>query len=108
MPKLYIDTSDWELRVAKDPEPKLDNHGVQRVDKATGDPLWGTQVFVRDEDGGDVIIISTAGRKPEVKVGQTVDAERLYAIPWATGAKSGVAYRAEGLYPYDPDDPLNM
>lgn len=103
MPKLYIDTELWELRVSKNPEAKLDNNGIQRKDKTTGDPLWATQVFVQDEDGGDVILITTAGDKPDVGVGMTVEADRLEALPWATSGRSGVAYRAAELFEVQDD-----
>lgn len=103
MPKLYIDTDEWEMRVAKDPEAKLDNNGIQRRDKSLDLPLWATQVFVRDTTGGDVILITTAGEKPEVKAGQLIDVDRLEAIPWATSGRNGVAYRAADLYEVDED-----
>lgn len=91
-----------ELRVSKNPEPKFDNNGIQRIDKQDGRPLWGTQVFVLDESGGDVILITTAGDKPDVRVGQTIEVGRLEAIPWATNGRSGVAFRADELI--DADD----
>ena len=34
--------------------------------------MWSTQVFVLDDDGGEVITVTTAGEKPNVKVGQLV------------------------------------
>ncbi len=35
--------------------------------------MWSTQVFVLDDDGGEVITVTTAGEKPNVKVGQSVN-----------------------------------
>lgn len=96
--KLYIDTDDIEFRVSRSPEPKVDNNGIQRVDKTNGAPLWATQVFSLDEAGGEILLITTAGEKPDVKVGMLVEFDRLEAIPWATSGRSGVAFRAGELY----------
>jgi hypothetical protein len=59
--------------------------------------MWSTQVFVQDEFGGEVITITTAGERPNVKVGQVVAASRLEALPWATNGRNGVAFRAEEI-----------
>jgi hypothetical protein len=56
--------------------------------------MWSTQVFVLDDDGGEVITITTAGEKPNVKVGQELAVSKLEALPWATNGRSGVAFRA--------------
>jgi hypothetical protein len=49
------------VTVSKDPEEKTDQNGRQRTERGTGRPMWSTQVFVLDEDGGEVIAITTAG-----------------------------------------------
>jgi hypothetical protein len=59
--------------------------------------MWSTQVFVLDDDGGEVIAITTAGEKPDVKVGQPVSVSNLEALPWATNGRNGVAFRATEL-----------
>jgi hypothetical protein len=41
-----------------------------------------------------VIAITTAGEKPDVKVGQLVSVSNLEALPWATNGRNGVAFRA--------------
>lgn len=96
--KLYIDTDDVEFRVSREPEPKVDNHGIQRTEKSSGAWLWGTQVFALDDSGGEILNITTAGEKPDVKVGMIVEVDRLEAIPWATSGRSGVAFRAGELF----------
>ena len=54
--------------------------------------MWSTQVFVLDDDGGEVITVTTAGEKPNVKVGQPVSLSKLEALPWRpTGATAWVA-----------------
>ena len=92
--KLYVDTSAKQVMVSKDPVEKTDQNGRQRTERDTGRPMWSTQVFVQDDDGGEVIAITTAGEKPNVKVGQLISVSRLEALPWATNGRNGVAFRA--------------
>jgi outer membrane protein assembly factor BamB len=93
--KLYVDTSAKHVMVSKDPVEKNDQNGRQRTERNTGRPMWSTQVVVQDEDGAEVISITTAGERPNVKVGQTVSVSKLEALPWSTNGKSGVAFRSE-------------
>jgi hypothetical protein len=92
--KLYVDTSDKQVTVSKAPEEKTDQNGQQKSERGTGRPMWSTQVFVLDEDGGQVLAVTTAGEKPDVKVGQPVTLSKLEALPWSNNGKSGVAFRA--------------
>src|ERR1700722_20925135 len=92
--KLYVDTGTKQVTVTKDPAEKLEQNGRQKVERGTGRPMWSTQVFVLDDDGGEVITITTAGEKPDVKVGQLVSVSKLEALPWATNGRNGVAFRA--------------
>jgi hypothetical protein len=93
----YLDPTGKQFQASKDSEPKVDQHGTQRTEKNTGRPMWATQVVVLDESGAEVISITTAGEKPNVKAGQLVIPAQLEAIPWATNGRSGVAYRAVEL-----------
>jgi hypothetical protein len=95
--KLYVDTSAKQVTVSRDPVEKTEQNGRQRVERGTGRPMWSTQVFVLDDDGGEVIAVTTAGEKPNVKVGQIVTLSKLEALPWATNGRNGVAFRAEEL-----------
>ena len=95
--KLYVDTTGKQVTVSKSTETKNDQNGNQRSEKGTGRLMWSTQVFVLDENGGEVITITTAGEKPSVKVGQLVTVQQLEAIPWATNGRNGVAFRAAEL-----------
>ena len=97
--KLYVDTSAKNITVSKDPEEKNDQNGRQKTERGTGRPMWSTQVFVLDDDGGEVIAVTTAGERPNVKVGQLVLLSKLEALPWATNGRSGVAFRAEEIKP---------
>jgi hypothetical protein len=95
--KLYVDTNSKQVTVTKDPGEKLEQNGRQKVERGSGRPMWSTQVFVLDDDGGEVITITTAGEKPNVKVGQLVTVSKLEALPWATNGRNGVAFRAEEI-----------
>lgn len=101
--KLYVDTTGKQLQASRDVEPKVDQNGNQRSERGTGRLMWSTQVFVLDETGGEVIAITTAGEKPNVKVGQLVTVSGLEAIPWATNGRNGVAFRATELKPASPN-----
>ena len=96
--KLNVDTNGKQVSVTKDPVEKLDGpNGRQKQERGTGRLMWSTQVFVLDDDGGEVITITTAGEKPNVKVGQVVAVSTLEALPWATNGRNGVAFRAEEI-----------
>jgi hypothetical protein len=97
--KLYVSTTGKQLQATKESEPKNDQNGNQRSEKGTGRLMWTTQVFVLDENGGEVIAVTTAGEKPNVTAGQLVTIEQLEAIPWATNGRNGVAFRAATLKP---------
>ena len=95
--KLYVDTASKQVTVTKEPTEKVEQNGRQKVERGTGRPMWSTQVFVLDDDGGEVITITTAGERPNVKVGQQLSVSKLEALPWATNGRSGVAFRAEEI-----------
>ena len=92
--KLFVDTSAKQITVTLEPVEKKDQNGRQRMERDTGRPMWSTQVFVLDDNGGEVITVTTAGERPNVKVGQPVTLSRLEALPWSTNGRSGVAFRA--------------
>jgi hypothetical protein len=95
--KLYVDTNGKQVTVTRDPTEKLEQNGRQKLERGTGRPMWSTQVFVLDDDGGEVITVTTAGERPNVKVGQSVAVSKLEALPWSTNGRSGVAFRAEEI-----------
>jgi outer membrane protein assembly factor BamB len=92
--KLFLETSAKQITVTLAPVEKKDQNGRQRTERDTGRPMWSTQVFILDDDGGEVIAVTTAGEKPNVMVGQPVLLSKLEALPWSTNGRSGVAYRA--------------
>jgi hypothetical protein len=95
--KLIVDTMSKDVSVSRDPGEKTEQNGRQKTERGTGRPMWSTQVFVLDENGGEVITVTTAGEKPNVKVGQKVTVSKLEALPWATNGRNGVAFRAEEI-----------
>ena len=96
--KLIISTADKQVTVSREAMEKSDGQsGRQKVERGTGRPMWSTQVIVLDEDGAEVITVTTAGEKPNVKVGQLVSLFKLEALPWATNGRNGVAFRAEEI-----------
>ena len=95
--KLYVDASTKQVTVSREPVEKVDANGRQKTERGTGRPMWSTQVFVLDDDGGEVIAVTTAGERPNVKVGQLVAVSKLEALPWATNGRNGVAFRAEEI-----------
>ena len=92
--KLYVDTSSKHVTVSRESVEKTEQNGRQKQERGTGRLMWSTQVFVLDDDGGEVIAVTTAGEKPNVKVGQPVSLSKLEALPWATNGRNGVAFRA--------------
>ena len=93
--KLYVDTNGKKVTVTKDPIAKTDGQtDRQKTERGTGRLMWSTQVFVLDDNGGEVISVTTAGERPNVTVGQPVGLSKLEALPWSTNGRSGVAFRA--------------
>ena len=95
--KLIVDTSSKRVMVSKDPGRSPTRTGVRRPSAGPACPMWSTQVFVQDNEGGEVITITTAGERPDVTVGQIVHLVNLEALPWATNGRNGVAFRAESI-----------
>ena len=95
--KLNIDTTGVTFLCTREPQAKVDREtGVPKVDRETGEAQWQVQLAALDSTGGEVLLVTVAGR-PDVGVGSPVALEDLVAIPWSQGDRSGVAYRAGAL-----------
>lgn len=95
--KLNIDTTGVTFLCTREPKAKTDREtGVPKVDRETGEAQWQIQLAALDSTGGEVLLVTVAGR-PDVGVGSPVSVEDLVAIPWSQGERSGVAYRAGAI-----------
>jgi hypothetical protein len=97
--ELLIDTSRKSFTVGRPFEPKVDDNGVQRLDRKTRMPLWGAQLVVMDERGADTIIVTIAGEPPHLQQGQPVTLTQLVAVPWNINGRDGITYRAAEVRP---------
>jgi hypothetical protein len=95
--KLNIDITGVTFLCTREPQAKTDREtGAPKVDRETGEAQWQVQLAALDSTGGEVLLVTVAGR-PDVGVGSPVAVEDLVAIPWSQGDRSGVAYRAGGI-----------
>jgi hypothetical protein len=95
--RLMIDTTNVTFFCTRAAEPRTDREtGAPRLDRETSLPLWQVQLAALDTSGGEVLAVTVAG-EPSVTVGAAVHVDRLVAIPWTQGDRSGVAYRAKEL-----------
>lgn len=97
--ELLIDISRKSFTVGRPFERKLDDNGVQKLDRQTRLPLFSAQFVVMDERGADTIMVTIAGEPPQLQQGQPVTVVRLVALPWANNGRNGVAYRADEVRP---------
>lgn len=103
--RLSIDTTGKRFIITRKPEPKVDQNGVQRVDKGAQLPMWTTQMVAIDQEGGEVITVTTTAHEaPDLVVDDEVRPVELVAIPWSTNGRAGVAYKAAGIYPIEDGD----
>jgi hypothetical protein len=95
--QLLIDTSQKNFTVGRPFEPKIDENGIQKLDRQTRLPLFTAQLVVMDDRGADTIIVTVAGQPPQLQQGQPVTPIRLVALPWANNGRNGVAFRADEI-----------
>ncbi|MHC1563174.1 hypothetical protein ACR9E3_29795 [Actinomycetospora sp. C-140] len=96
MAMIKVDTSDTKFSVGVEPRPKNDMEGRQRTDRTTGTPLFVTQLIKLDDDGAEIIAVTTPGA-PDIGQGAEVRPVKLIAIPWQQGQRSGVAFKADAI-----------
>ena len=97
--RLLIDTSKMRFTVSRATQPKRDEKGNQRTDRATGAPLYQVELIARHPDGADILNVTVAGEPPKVSEDQLVNVLGLTAVPWVrgNGSKVEVAFRAEAI-----------
>jgi hypothetical protein len=95
--RLVLDTSEYVFEVSRAPEAKVDRKtGAQQQDKMTGRLKWTVQLYVKGQDGGEIINVTVAGDQPKLTLGQPVAVKGLEVIPWVgDDGKSRTAFRAE-------------
>ena len=96
MAMIKVDITGSRFTVGSEPKPKNDMEGRQRTDRMTGTPLSVTQLVKIDEDGAEVLAVTTPG-VPQVAQGAEVRPVGLVAIPWQQGQRSGVAFKADAI-----------
>jgi hypothetical protein len=95
---IKVDITGSRFTVGAEPKPKNDMEGRQRTDRMTGTPLFVTQLVKIDEEGAEVVAVTTPGA-PKVAQGAEVRPVSLVAIPWQQGQRSGVAFKADAIEP---------
>src|SRR5688500_13067406 len=100
-------TAGIEFEVAKSPVPKVDTDNRQKVDNATGNPVWVVELtaWKGENEGADTMAVSVASATaPAVKWRQPVEVVGLEIIPWANlgrnkELRTGVAFKAADIRP---------
>src|SRR5918998_3283918 len=93
-----IDVSRLQFIAGSDPAGVTDMEGRQRVDKATGELLWGLDlVALGGEDGAEVWPVRRAGEPKGISTGQPLRVEGLTASTWEIDGRHGMSFRARSL-----------
>ncbi len=98
MAQIKVDINGSRFTVGAPPKPKNDMEGRQRQDRMTGAPLFVTQLVKVDEEGAEIVAVTTP-HAPQVEQGAEVRPVSLVAIPWQQGQRSGVAFKADAIEP---------
>jgi hypothetical protein len=107
MASYKLKTDGIEFEIAKSPVPKVDTEGRQKVDNATGHPVWVVELtaWKGEDEGASTLAVSVASASaPAVKWRQAVEVVDLEIIPWANlgrnkELRSGVAFKASEIRP---------
>jgi hypothetical protein len=105
--RYLLRTDGIEYEVSRKPEPKTTPNGAQKVDAATGSPVWSVQLatFTNEDEGSDVLVVSVAApTMPQLRWREPVEVVDLEMIPWSQKGRdgdirSGVAFRAREIRP---------
>lgn len=96
--QLRIATDGIEFVVSKEPQPKNDlETGAQKADRRTGELLFVTELVAMDDDGAEVIKVTTGGTAPEVGKRQLVNVTGLRVQHWSMDGRSGLTFRADAI-----------
>jgi hypothetical protein len=100
--KMLLQTEDLEFEVSQRAEPKLDPHGIQKVQAKTNIPLWDLVISAAGEHRGMMVfpITVAAAQMPVFSWREPVEVIGLEIIPWKStngDGGAGVVYRAEEI-----------
>lgn len=96
---LQLKTDGVDFVVSKLPAPKNDENGRQKADRLTGELQYVTELVAMDDDGAEVIKVTTGGAAPKVTRRQAVQVTGLRVMYWAMEARSGLSFKAESITP---------
>lgn len=94
---LQIKTDGIEFVVSKLPVAKNDEVGRQKADRTTGELLFVTELVAMDDEGAEVIKVTTGGAAPKVTRRQMVQVTGLRVMHWSMEGRSGLSFRAESI-----------
>jgi hypothetical protein len=97
--KLELKTDGVDFVVSKPPTPKTDENGRQKADRNTGELHFVTELVAMDDDGAEVIKVTTLGDAPKVAKRQAVMPAGLRVTHWAMEGRSGLSFRADSIAP---------
>ena len=98
--KLELNTDGVDFVVSKLPAPKNDELGRQKAGPGrTGELQFVTELVAMDDEGAEVIKMTTLGAAPKVTKRQMVTVSGLRVQHWAMEGRSGLSYRADAIAP---------
>ncbi len=97
--ELQLKTEGVDFVVSKLPVAKNDEAGRQKADRTTGELLYVTELVAMDDDGAEVIKVTTGGAAPKVTRRQMVTVTGLRVMHWAMEGRSGLSFRADSIAP---------
>lgn len=95
--RMELRTEGVDFVVSKAPEPKNDENGAQKADRRSGELLFVTELVAMDDDGAEVIKVTTGGEAPEVGKRQLVEVVGLRVAHWSMEGRSGLTFRADSI-----------
>lgn len=96
---MQLKTDGVDFVVSKMPAPKNDENGRQKADRTTGELQFVTELVAMDDDGAEVIKVTTGGAAPKVTKRQAVQVTGLRVMHWAMEGRSGLSFKAESIAP---------
>src|SRR3954451_18926980 len=107
MAKYRVKTDGVEYEVSKTAVAKMNPNGTQKMDAATGWPVFAVQLttWTNEEEGSEVLLVSVASpTMPVLRWRELVEVVDLEMFPWSQKGRdgdirSGVAFRAKEIRP---------